>query len=42
VPLSDPLAPGGRGLPLIAALSDSAEFVATRPGYVLLRMMGRW
>jgi hypothetical protein len=28
----------GRGLPLIAALSDTAEFVATAPGYVLLRM----
>jgi serine/threonine-protein kinase RsbW len=28
----------GRGLPLIAALSDSAEFVPTTPGYVLLRM----
>jgi serine/threonine-protein kinase RsbW len=28
----------GRGLPLIAALSDSAEFVPKAPGYVLLRV----
>jgi serine/threonine-protein kinase RsbW len=28
----------GRGLPLIAALSDSAEFVTTTPRYVLLRV----
>jgi serine/threonine-protein kinase RsbW len=32
----DPLAPNGRGLPLIAALADSATFVTTQPGQVLL------
>jgi serine/threonine-protein kinase RsbW len=33
-----PLAMSGRGLPLIAALADSATFVTTRPGQVLLRI----
>lgn len=32
----DPLAPSGRGLPLIATFADSAAFVTTRPGRVLL------
>jgi len=32
---------GGRGLPLIAALSDTAAFVPTLPGRVLLRMSKR-
>ena len=36
--LPDPEQMSGRGLPLIAALSDSAQFVAAAPGYVLLRM----
>ncbi|RZU50706.1 anti-sigma regulatory factor (Ser/Thr protein kinase) [Krasilnikovia cinnamomea] len=35
---ADPLALGGRGLPFIAALADSAAFVTVRPGQVLLRM----
>lgn len=34
----DPARLNGRGLPLIAALSHRAQFVATTPGYVLLRM----
>jgi serine/threonine-protein kinase RsbW len=34
----DPAQMNGRGLPLIAAISDSAQFVASTPGYVLLRM----
>ena len=36
--LPDPLTIGGRGLPLIAALSDTAGFVAGHPGQVLLRI----
>jgi hypothetical protein len=32
---SDPLTVGGRGLPFIAALADSATFVAGQPGQVL-------
>jgi serine/threonine-protein kinase RsbW len=36
--LPEPLRVGGRGLPLIAALSDTAAFTAGRPGEVLLRM----
>ena len=36
--LPDPLTVGGRGLPLIAALADTAAFVAERPGHVLLRI----
>jgi serine/threonine-protein kinase RsbW len=36
--LPDPLTVGGRGLPLIAALADSATFVRDRIGHVLLRM----
>jgi serine/threonine-protein kinase RsbW len=36
--IPDPAQLHGRGLPLIVALSDSAQFVATTPGYVLLRM----
>jgi len=32
----DPLAQSGRGLPLIAALADSATFATTQPGHVLL------
>jgi serine/threonine-protein kinase RsbW len=39
--LPDPLASGGRGLPLIVALADTAAFVPTRPGHVLLRMTKR-
>jgi serine/threonine-protein kinase RsbW len=34
----DPAQTNGRGLPLIAGLSERAEFVPTTPGYVLLRM----
>jgi serine/threonine-protein kinase RsbW len=36
--LPDPLTAGGRGLPLIAALADTAAFVPTPHGQVLLRM----
>ena len=36
--LPDPLTVGGRGLPLIAALADTAGFVAGEPDRVLLRM----
>lgn len=36
--LPDPLTIGGRGLPFIAALADSAAFVDRRPGEVLLRI----
>ncbi len=36
--LPDPLTVGGRGLPLIAALADTAAFIPTQPGQVLLRM----
>jgi serine/threonine-protein kinase RsbW len=36
--LPDPLTVGGRGLPLIAVLADTATFVAGQPGQVLLRM----
>lgn len=39
--LPDPLTVGGRGLPLIAALADTATFAAGRPGQVLLRMTKR-
>lgn len=39
--LPDPLAVSGRGLPLIAALADTAAFVAAPPGWVLLRMTKR-
>lgn len=35
---TDPLARGGRGLPLIAAFADSASFVDTQPGQVKLRI----
>ncbi|MGW4465047.1 ATP-binding protein [Micromonospora sp. NPDC004704] len=36
--LPDPLTVGGRGLPLIAALADTAAFVAGPPDQVLLRI----
>ena len=36
--LPDPLTVGGRGLPLIAALADTAAFLAEQPGRVLLRI----
>lgn len=36
--LPHPLTIGGRGLPLIAALADTATFAAGQPGQVLLRM----
>ena len=36
--LPDPLTIGGRGLPLIAALADTAGFVTGQPGQVLLRI----
>ena len=36
--LPDPLTVGGRGLPLIAALADTAGFVTGPPDQVLLRM----
>lgn len=36
--LPDPLTVGGRGLPLIAALADTATFVAGPPNQVLLRI----
>jgi serine/threonine-protein kinase RsbW len=39
--LPDPLTVGGRGLPLIAALADTAAFVAGAPGQVLLRITKR-
>jgi serine/threonine-protein kinase RsbW len=36
--LPDPLTVGGRGLPLIAALADTATFLEQQSGQVLLRM----
>ena len=36
--LPDALAVGGRGLPLIATLADTAAFVPTAHGHVLLRI----
>jgi serine/threonine-protein kinase RsbW len=36
--LPDPLTLGGRGLPLIAALADTAAFVPAPPGQILLRI----
>ncbi|MGN9813676.1 ATP-binding protein [Micromonospora sp. BQ11] len=39
--LPDPLTVGGRGLPLIAALADTAAFIDEHPGYVLLRITAR-
>ena len=39
--LPDPLTIGGRGLPLIATLADTATFTAGQPGRVLLRMTKR-
>jgi len=36
--LPDPLTVGGRGLPLIAALADTAAFVTGPPDQVLLRI----
>jgi serine/threonine-protein kinase RsbW len=39
--LPDPLTVGGRGLPFIAALADSATFITGRPGQVLLRIRQR-
>jgi serine/threonine-protein kinase RsbW len=36
--LPDPLTVGGRGLPLIAALADTAAFLKEQPGRVLLRV----
>lgn len=38
VALPAPLTVGGRGLPLIAALADTATFIAGPPGQVLLRI----
>ncbi len=39
--LPGPLTVGGRGLPLITALADTAAFVDGEPGHVLLRMTKR-
>ncbi|HLL66708.1 MAG TPA: ATP-binding protein [Micromonosporaceae bacterium] len=39
--LPDPLSSGGRGLPLIAALADTAAFANGHPGQVLLRITKR-
>jgi serine/threonine-protein kinase RsbW len=39
--LPDPLVVGGRGLPLIAALADTAAFIPTLSGQVLLRVTKR-
>jgi serine/threonine-protein kinase RsbW len=36
--LPDPLTVSGRGLPLIAALADTAAFIHAQPGRVLLRI----
>jgi serine/threonine-protein kinase RsbW len=36
--LPDPLTIGGRGLPLIATLADTAAFTPAEPGHVLLRI----
>ncbi|MFF0717320.1 ATP-binding protein [Micromonospora sp. NPDC003816] len=36
--LPDPLTVGGRGLPLIGALADTAAFLDAEPGHVLLRL----
>ncbi|MGK5519147.1 ATP-binding protein [Micromonospora sp. URMC 107] len=41
VGLPAPLTVGGRGLPLIAALADTAAFVAGPPDHVLLRITKR-
>ena len=40
--LPDPLTIGGRGLPLIAALADTAAFVPGHVGQVLLRITKRF
>jgi serine/threonine-protein kinase RsbW len=39
--IPEPLAEGGRGLPLISAIADSARFISARPGWVVLRMVKR-
>jgi serine/threonine-protein kinase RsbW len=39
--LPDPLTVGGRGLPLITALADTAAFTAGEPGQVMLRISKR-
>lgn len=39
--LPDPLTVSGRGLPLIAALADTAAFIPALPGRVLLRITKR-
>jgi serine/threonine-protein kinase RsbW len=39
--IPDPLAEGGRGLPLISAIADSARFISARPGWIVLRMVKR-
>jgi anti-sigma regulatory factor (Ser/Thr protein kinase) len=39
--LPDPMTVGGRGLPLIAALADTAAFLDEQPGRVRLRMSKR-
>jgi serine/threonine-protein kinase RsbW len=39
--LPDPLTVGGRGLPLIAALADTATFTPGEPGQVMLRITKR-
>lgn len=37
----DPLEENGRGLPLIAAIADTARFINPRPGWVVLQMAKR-
>jgi serine/threonine-protein kinase RsbW len=39
--LPDPLTVGGRGLPLITALADTAAFTPGEPGQVMLRITKR-
>jgi|tagenome__1003787_1003787.scaffolds.fasta_scaffold20455136_2 serine/threonine-protein kinase RsbW len=39
--IPDPMSERGRGLPLISAIADSARFISTRPGWVVLRMVKR-
>jgi anti-sigma regulatory factor (Ser/Thr protein kinase) len=39
--LPSPLSEGGRGLPLIGILADSARFTNPRPGWVVLRIAKR-
>lgn len=39
--MPDPMAEGGRGLPLIRILADTVQILHPRPGWVLVRMVKR-